>query len=39
MTDKVKVAIPLLPRRPGCYLMKDKDDKVIYIGKAKNLYN
>ena len=39
MTDKVKVAIPLLPCRPGCYLMKDKDDKVIYIGKAKNLYN
>lgn len=39
MTEKVKVAIPLLPRRPGCYLMKDKDDKVIYVGKAKNLYN
>lgn len=39
MTDKVKVAIPLLPKRPGCYLMKDKDDKVIYVGKAKNLYN
>lgn len=39
MTEKVKNAIPLIPRRPGCYLMKDKDDKVIYIGKAKNLYN
>lgn len=39
MTEKVKQAIPLLPRRPGCYLMKDKDGKVIYIGKAKNLYN
>ena len=39
MTDKVKQAIPLLPRKPGCYLMKDKDEKVIYIGKAKNLYN
>lgn len=39
MTEKVKIAIPLLPRRPGCYLMKDKDDKVIYVGKAKNLYN
>ena len=39
MTEKVKLAIPLLPRRPGCYLMKDKDDKVIYVGKAKNLYN
>lgn len=39
MTDKVKIAIPLIPHRPGCYLMKDKDDKVIYVGKAKNLYN
>ena len=39
MTDKVKNAIPLIPHRPGCYLMKDKDDKVIYVGKAKNLYN
>ena len=39
MTEKVKNAIPLIPHRPGCYLMKDKDDKVIYIGKAKNLFN
>lgn len=39
MTEKVRIAIPLLPKRPGCYLMKDKDDKVIYVGKAKNLYN
>ena len=39
MTEKVKIAIPLIPHRPGCYLMKDKDDKVIYVGKAKNLYN
>lgn len=39
MTEKVKIAIPLIPHRPGCYLMKDKDDKVIYVGKAKNLFN
>ena len=39
MNEKVKQAIPLLPKKPGCYLMKDKDDKVIYIGKAKSLYN
>lgn len=38
MTEKVKIAIPLIPRQPGVYLMKDKDDKVIYVGKAKNLY-
>lgn len=26
-----------MPDNPGCYLMKDKDDKVIYVGKARNL--
>ena len=26
-----------LTNNPGCYLFKDKNDKVIYIGKAKNL--
>ncbi len=39
MTEKVKLAIPLLPRKPGCYLMHDKTGKVIYVGKAKNLFN
>ncbi|MDN6731859.1 MAG: GIY-YIG nuclease family protein, partial [Atopostipes suicloacalis] len=24
---------------PGCYLMKNSDEKIIYIGKAKNLKN
>lgn len=26
-----------LPRRPGVYLFRDRDDRVIYVGKAKNL--
>ncbi len=26
-----------LTSSPGCYIMKDKSDKIIYIGKAKNL--
>ena len=39
MTEKVRLAIPLLPKKPGCYLMHDSSGKVIYIGKAKNLYN
>ena len=26
-----------LPTDPGCYLFKDKNDKIIYVGKAKNL--
>ena len=28
-----------IPTNPGIYLMKDSDDKIIYIGKAKNLKN
>lgn len=28
-----------LPEEPGIYLMKDKDDKLIYVGKAKSLKN
>ena len=31
--------IPLLPELPGCYLMKDKNGEIIYVGKAKNLKN
>ena len=31
--------IPLLPDLPGCYLMKDKNNEIIYVGKAKNLKN
>lgn len=31
--------IALLPTLPGCYLMKDKDNTIIYVGKAKNLKN
>jgi excinuclease ABC subunit C len=26
-----------LPNSPGCYIFKDKNDKVIYVGKAKNI--
>ena len=28
-----------LPKEPGVYLMKDKDDNIIYVGKAVNLKN
>lgn len=31
--------IRLLPRKPGVYQFKDSSDKVIYVGKAKNLKN
>ncbi|MBR6256903.1 MAG: GIY-YIG nuclease family protein, partial [Lachnospiraceae bacterium] len=28
-----------LPNRPGVYIMRDKNDTIIYVGKAVNLYN
>lgn len=37
MTDKLKNLITNLKHLPGVYLMHDKDDKIIYVGKAKDL--
>ena len=37
LTEKLKRLIALLPDKPGVYQMKDINDKIIYIGKAKNL--
>ena len=31
--------LALLPDRPGCYLMKNINGQIIYVGKAKNLKN
>jgi len=28
-----------IPKKPGCYIMKDEANEIIYVGKAKNLYN
>ncbi len=33
----LKEKLSLLPEVPGCYLMKNKDNVIIYVGKAKNL--
>lgn len=33
LSEKLK----LIPEVPGCYLMKDENGHVIYVGKAKNL--
>lgn len=38
MNERIKREIDLLPHRPGCYLMHNSDGKVIYVGKAKDLY-
>ena len=37
MTESVKQNLLLVPAKPGVYLMKNSDDEIIYIGKAKNL--
>ena len=37
MNELLKKEIDLLPDKPGCYLMHNSDDEIIYIGKAKNL--
>lgn len=38
MTNKIKNDIPLIPHKSGVYQMFDSDNKIIYIGKAKDLY-
>jgi len=35
--DLIKKKLEILPDKPGCYLMKNKDNVIIYVGKAKNL--
>ncbi|KZM56480.1 excinuclease ABC subunit UvrC [Aeribacillus composti] len=39
MYEHLKEKLSLLPNKPGCYLMKDKNGTVIYVGKAKVLKN
>ena len=38
MSTKVK-SPENLPKKPGVYIMRDTNDEIIYIGKAKNLIN
>ena len=35
----MKEKLQTIPHKPGCYLMKDIDGNIIYVGKAKDLYN
>ena len=35
----IKDKLKELPKEPGCYLMKNINNEVIYVGKAKNLSN
>ena len=38
-TQHIENKLKLLPDQPGCYLMKDVNAKIIYVGEAKNLKN
>jgi excinuclease ABC subunit C len=37
--DAVRAALKTIPSAPGIYRMIDAADKLLYVGKAKNLYN
>lgn len=39
LNERIKNKLALLPDQPGCYLMKDKNGTIIYVGKAKILKN
>ena len=35
--EEINQKLAILPELPGCYIMRNKDKDIIYIGKAKNL--
>ncbi len=37
--EKLKAKLATLPLEPGCYMMKNEDGDIIYVGKAKKLRN
>ena len=37
--DKIKQQAKNMPKLPGCYQYIDINNEIIYIGKAKNLFN
>ena len=37
MTTALQLQLQLLPQEPGVYQYFDKEDKILYVGKAKNL--
>jgi len=39
VSEKIQGILDTLPTKPGCYIMKNVDGKIIYVGKAVNLRN
>ncbi|MEK9631813.1 MAG: GIY-YIG nuclease family protein, partial [Synechococcus sp.] len=36
-SQRLETLLRNLPAEPGCYLMRDRDDRILYIGKSKKL--
>ena len=39
MNEKIKAKLDILPLQQGCYIFKDADQNILYVGKAKKLKN
>ena len=39
LKEYIKNKLSLVPKKPGCYQMYNKDGEIIYVGKAKILQN
>ena len=39
VSEKIKSILATLPEKAGCYIMKDENGRIIYVGKAINLKN
>jgi excinuclease ABC subunit C len=37
--EALRAALKTIPNAPGCYTMVDSTDRILYVGKAKNLVN
>ena len=37
LSQTIREKLKALPDEPGCYLMRDRDGKIIYVGKASSL--
>ena len=37
LSEKIKAKLKSIPNEPGCYMMRDRDGKIIYVGKALSL--
>ena len=36
---RLKILLSEIPNDSGCYLMHDNNDRLLYVGKSKNLRN